>query len=86
MAETNDWELEKFNEIFDDEIRVLTRRKLHDKSCSISDLQGTLNALYILEGNNLEGRSRVQEISLSASIAAYEKFIEEWKNENKKNG
>ncbi|MEL3913414.1 hypothetical protein [Treponema pedis] len=85
MTETTDWELEKFNEVFDDEIRVLTRRRLHDKNCSISDLEGTLEALYILEGNNIDGRGRAQEISLSASIAAYEKFIEDWKNENKKN-
>nr|WP_252723453.1 hypothetical protein [Treponema pedis] len=47
MTETTDWELEKFNEVFDDEIRVLTRRRLHDKNCSISDLEGTLEALYI---------------------------------------
>ncbi len=83
MTEQNDWETEKFNEVFDDEIRVLNRRKVHDKSCSIDDLAGTLQALYILEGNNMAGRSRVQEIALSASIAAYEKFIEEWKNEKK---
>lgn len=84
MTEKKDWETEKFNEVFDDEIRVLNRRKAHDKACSIDDLAGTLQALYILEGNNIEGRSRVQEIALSASIAAYEKFIEEWKNEEKK--
>jgi len=34
-----------------------------------------------LEGNNIAGRSKVHEIALSASIAAYEKFIEDWKNE-----
>lgn len=77
----DNWELDKFNEVFDDEIRVLQRRKESVSDCTISDLEGTLKSLYILEGNNLEGRSRVQEISLSASIAAYEKFIEDWKNE-----
>ena len=68
-------------ELFDDEIRVLTRRRENSKDCSIEDLQGTLDALYILEGNNIGGRSKVHEIALSASIAAYEKFIEDWKNE-----
>ncbi len=79
MAETDNWETEKFNEIFDDELRVLQRRKVYDTTCSIEDLQGILNSLYILEGNG--DKSRVQEISLSASIAAYEQFINSWKNE-----
>lgn len=81
VSETTDWEIKKFNELFDDEIRVLTRRRKNSKDCSIEDLQGTLDALYILEGNNIGGRSKVHEIALSASIAAYEKFIEDWKNE-----
>ncbi|AIN92812.1 hypothetical protein [Treponema putidum] len=81
MPETTDWETKKFDELFDDEIRVLTRRREHDKDCSIDDLQGTLEALYVLEGNNIDGRSKVHEIALSASISAYEKFIEDWKNE-----
>ena len=81
MSEITDWETQKFNELFDDEIRVLTRRRANSNDCSIEDLQGTLDALYILEGNNIAGRSKVHEIALSASIAAYEKFIEDWKNE-----
>lgn len=83
MTASMDWELEKFNEVFDDEIRVLKRRRASSSDCTIEDLEGTLEALYILEGNNMAGRSRVQEIALSAYIAAYEKFIEDWKNETK---
>ncbi len=75
-----DWEAEKFKEIFEDELRVLNRRVEHDKNCSLEDLQGTLNSLYILEGNNISGRGKANEISLSASIAAYEQFIDDWKN------
>lgn len=82
MPDIKDWETEKFGELFDDEIRVLQRRRLNDPGCTVSDLQGTLDALYILEGNNMAGRSRVHEIALSASIAAYEKFIDDWKNES----
>lgn len=77
MAETKSWEDDKFNEVFEDEIRLLERRFENDSSCTIEDLQGILNSLYIIEGNNIQGRSRVNEISLSASIAAYESFIEE---------
>lgn len=81
VSEITNWETQKFNELFDDEIRVLTRRRANSNDCSIEDLQGTLDALYVLEGNNIAGRSKVHEIALSASIAAYEKFIEDWKNE-----
>lgn len=77
MAETKDWEDDKFNEVFEDEIRLLSRRFKNDPSCTIEDLRGILNSLYIIEGNNMDGRGRVNEISLSASIAAYESFIEE---------
>ncbi len=80
MSESVDWEAEKFKEVFDDELRVLNRRVQHDKNCTLWDIQGTLDSLYILEGNNHSGRSKVNEISLSASIAAYEQFIEDWKN------
>ncbi len=80
MSESVDWEAEKFKEVFEDELRVLNRRIQHNRNCTLQDIQGTLDSLYILEGNNLSGRSKVHEISLSASIAAYEQFIEDWKN------
>ncbi len=79
MPETNNWETEKFNEVFEDELRVLERRKIYDKNCTLEDIQGTLDSLYILEGNG--DKSIVQEISLSASIAAYEQFIYNWQKE-----
>ena len=44
-------------------------------------MQGILDALYILDGNNATGRSIVQQITLSATIAAYEAFIHQWKKE-----
>ncbi len=81
VCESTDWEDKKYKESFDDEIRLLTRRRAADPDCTIEDLEGILNSLYILDGNNGEGRSNVQQISLSASIAAYESFIHEWKKE-----
>ena len=81
MPETIDWEDRKYQEAFDDETRLLTRRKASDASCTIDDIQGILDALYILDGNNATGRSVVQQITLSATIAAYEAFIHQWKKE-----
>ena len=84
MRETVDWEEQKYQMVFEDELRLLQRRRSFDKNCSLDDIQGMLDALYILDGNNAEGRSNVQQIALSATIAAYELFIDTWKAELRK--
>lgn len=81
MSETVDWEEKRYRDIFDDETRLLVRRRAADASCSIEDIQGILDSLYVLDGNNAEGRSSVQQIALSATIAAYEAFIHQWQKE-----
>lgn len=81
MSESIDWEEKKYQEVFDDETRLLVRRRAADSSCSIDDIQGILDSLYVLDGNNATGRSCVQQIELSATIAAYEAFIYQWQKE-----
>ena len=81
MSESTDWEDKKYQEVFDDETRLLVRRRTADESCSIDDIQGILDSLYVLDGNNATGRSCVQQIALSATIAAYEAFIHQWQKE-----
>ncbi|EPF27836.1 hypothetical protein C5N99_11590 [Treponema medium] len=81
MSESVDWEDKKYQEVFDDETRLLVRRRAADESCTIDDIQGILDSLYVLDGNNAEGRSSVQQIVLSATIAAYEAFIHQWRKE-----
>ena len=79
MSELDSWEQDKFDEVFEDEFRLLNRRFESEVSCSIEELEGILQSLYIMEGQNLEGK--VHEISLAATIAAYEAFIHEKKKE-----
>lgn len=81
MSESIDWEEKKYQEVFDDETRLLVRRRTSDASCSIDDIQGILDSLYVLDGNNATGRSCVQQIEISATIAAYEAFIYQWQKE-----
>ena len=81
MSEIDSWEQDKFNEVFEDELRLLNRRFESNVSCSIEELEGILQSLYIMEGRNIEGK--VHEISLSATIAAYETFIHEKKKGQK---
>ena len=77
MSESDLWEQDKFDEVFEDEFRLLTRRFESKASCSMEELEGILESLYIMEGRNIEGK--VHEISLAATIAAYEAFIHEKK-------
>ena len=82
MSESVDWEETKYQEVFEDETRLLIRRRTSDSSCTIDDIRGILDSLYVLDGNNAEGRSSVQQITLSATIAAYEAFIHQWQKES----
>ncbi len=81
MGEVDSWEDEKFREVFEDEMRGLTRRMIHDPSCSIEELEGILESLYALADRNREGR--VQEIVFQATIAAYEAFVHEERKKEK---
>ncbi len=79
MSESAEWEQIKYAEVLEEELRGLERRIQNDSSCTLESVQGILSNLYIHEGNNWEGRGRLQDVVLSATIAAYEQFIAEWK-------
>lgn len=81
MGASDDWQKVKYEEIFQQELRGLTRRRQSDKNCKIEDLEGTLKNLYIMDGADQGGRGPLQDIIMSATIAAYEHFIAQWKAE-----
>lgn len=81
MAETTDWIDEKYQEVFTEELTGLERRREHDPKCTIDDISGILKSLYLMDGNDWLGRGQVQDVTLAATIAAYEHFIAEWKKE-----
>lgn len=84
MCETTDGIDEKYNQVFEEEYTCLQRRKAHDPLFGIPEASGVLHHLYIQDGNNWEGRSEIVQASVSATIAAHERFISELKNELKK--
>jgi hypothetical protein len=47
--------------------------------CTIEDIESLLKSLYKLDGDDWLGRGEVQDIVMSATLAAYEHFIAEWK-------
>ncbi len=81
MNQTTEWEDQKYAEVLADETRFLERRRQNDPSCTLASLEGVLKNLYIHEGNNWDGRGAIQSVTMSATIAAYEQFIHNWKKE-----
>jgi hypothetical protein len=81
MEPSKDWREAKYEETLQEELRGLKRRREADPACTAEDLEGTLRHLYHMDGADWIGRGEVQDIILSATIAAYELFISEWKAE-----
>ena len=79
MSSSVDWKAVKYEEAFSEELRGLQRRREMDPGFTVKDLEGVLQHLYIKEGQNWEGQGDVQDISIAATIAAYECFISQWK-------
>jgi hypothetical protein len=81
MAASIEWRDKKYGEIFDQELRGLERRRAADPRCTVEDLEGVLRHLYVMDGADWYGRGDVQDITMAATIAAYEHFIAQWKLE-----
>jgi hypothetical protein len=81
MGESENWQAVKYQSIFDDETRGSTRRRQSDPCCKIEDLEGILKNLYIMDGADWVGRGSLQDTIMAATIAAYERFIANWKAE-----
>lgn len=77
MSESTELFEHRYKQVYEEEIRGLERRCAHDPSCDAAELRGVLKALYVREGNDIEGRGQLQDAALSATIAAYEHFIAE---------
>ena len=80
MNESVDWRDIKYDEIFEQELRGLERRRNFDPYCTVEDLERVLESLYIMDGADWYGRGDVQDITMAATIAAYEHFIAQWKS------
>ncbi|MDR2632434.1 MAG: hypothetical protein LBC51_02280 [Treponema sp.] len=79
MGVSVDWQDITYENTFEAEVRGLQRRRERDPSCTIADLQGVLQHLYHMDGADWGGRGAVQDITLAATIAAYEHTIAQWK-------
>ena len=74
-----EWRDIKYGEVFEQELRGLRRRREADPNCTVEDIEGVLQHLYIMDGQDWAGRGDVQDTIIAATIAAYELFIAEWR-------
>jgi len=81
MSSSVEWKDVKYTEIFEEELRGLERRRASDPLCTVENIEGMLQHLYIMDGADWYGRGDVQDITMAATIAAYEHFIAQWKAE-----
>jgi hypothetical protein len=81
MGFSEEWQDIKYTEIFEEELRGLERRRSADPNCTVADIEGTLRNLYIMDGADWGGRGSVQDVTMAATIAAYEHFVSCWKAE-----
>jgi hypothetical protein len=81
MSSSVAWRDVKYNEVFEQELRGLQRRRQSDSGCQVEDIERVLKNLYIMDGADWYGRGDVQDITMAATIAAYEHFIAQWKLE-----
>jgi hypothetical protein len=79
MSSSVEWKEIKYTEVFEEELRGLERRRESDPQCTVGDIEGLLQHLYIMDGADWYGRGDVQDIIMAATIAAYEHFIAQWK-------
>lgn len=76
---STDWQEQKRQEVFESSLKGLENRKRIDPGFTLLDACSALEHLYVLDGNNWQGRGELGDIVTSATIAAYEHFIFEWR-------
>ena len=82
MGISEEWREVKYREIFEAEVRGLERRRHADPLCKVEDLEGILKSLYALDGADQDHRGELQDTIMSATVAAYEMFVAQWRAES----
>lgn len=83
FSENPDWREAKYSEVFEGTLRLLVLRRERDAEFGIGDAERILGHLYVSDGNDWIGRGELGDIVMSATVAAYEYFVSEWKRESR---
>jgi VIT1/CCC1 family predicted Fe2+/Mn2+ transporter len=69
------WQECRYEKTFEEELRGLERRRRHEASFDAAAASALLESLYRLDGCDSLGRGEVQDLAMSATIAAHEHFL-----------
>ncbi|MCW7753661.1 hypothetical protein OOT00_06645 [Desulfobotulus sp. H1] len=78
---TEKWRENLFEETFDRTFMELTRQGEMHSGLPITEIEARLNDRYLRYGHGWDGGSPVQEVMLSAEIAALEAVLAQWRGE-----
>lgn len=67
------WEEEKYDEVFESVYQYVQGHRKNAPDFTIQTLRDLLETEYIHQGNAWAGRSDVKEITINATIAAYQR-------------
>jgi hypothetical protein len=77
----DNWQERRYREVFEEVCRFVEYQQLTNPDFTIEQLEQLLEKACIREGNDWVGRGMVSHIADSATIAAYEHMLVEWRNE-----
>jgi hypothetical protein len=76
----SEWDDELYDEIYYSMFHYLEKRRKGDPEFNRKVLKEILADAYRKQGNAWAGKSPVEEIKEAATIAAFEQFLNEWKD------
>jgi hypothetical protein len=81
MSATEKWKDDLYNEVFQSRMEFLRKRRENDSSFDMKTMDEILADEYKKQELAWAGKSPIQEITEAATIAAYEHFKAEWKED-----
>ncbi len=72
------WRKETYRDVFRRTCKYVAERKAEDPNFSRKELEGMLTSAYFEQGNDWAGKGETHALTISATIAAYEKCLAEW--------
>ncbi|MDY0166704.1 MAG: hypothetical protein RBS80_09190 [Thermoguttaceae bacterium] len=79
--ETSGWQDDKYAEIYEAACTMVRDRRRAEPGFTLDTLRGLLRTAYASEAAGWLGKTTLEVISDSATIAAYEAMLHEWQQE-----
>ena len=74
----NEWEENLYAKVYNSVLNTTLERKRIDQSFTKAELERQFRDICILEGLDFDGRGRVGDLNIEATIAAMQHVLAEW--------